>query len=179
MGLVLPGEVDQTRAKALGGVRQWKNQRYIIKVTRIEDMTNNLELSESQENYMEAIFHIVAEKRAARAKDIAQRLAVKPSSVTEALSLLSEKGLINYSPYDIITLTPRGMKISKNVVRRHEVLRDFFLNVLSVDIGIADKAACSMEHALPRQILDRLTKFLNFIERNPHCLREFHKEQGT
>jgi len=142
-------------------------------------MSTNLALSESQEDYLEAIFHIVAEKRAARVKDIAQRLGVNPSSVTVALGLLSEKGLINYAPYDIITLTSRGMKISKNLVRRHEVLRDFFLNVLSVDIDVADKAACSMEHALPGQILDRLTQFLNFIERNPNCLREFREERGT
>ena len=33
-------------------------------------------VSESLEDYLEAIFHIVAEKQAARAKDIAKRLKV-------------------------------------------------------------------------------------------------------
>ena len=141
-------------------------------------MTIKVSLTESQEDYLEAIFHIVGKKQAARVKDIAQHLGVSPSSVTVALGLLSEKGLINYVPYDLITLTPRGMKVSKNVVRRHEVLRDFFMHILSVDVDIADKAACSMEHALPREILDRLTQFLNFVERNPHCLSEF-REEGT
>jgi len=140
-------------------------------------MSNKLVLSESQEDYLEAIFHIVDKKHAARVKDIAQRLRVNPASVTGALGLLSEKGLINYAPYDVITLTPEGRKISKDVVRRHEVLRYFFINVLSVDIDIADKAACSMEHALSREILDRLTHFLNFIERNPYCLGEFLQGQ--
>lgn len=141
-------------------------------------MTTNIVLSDSQEDYLEAIFHIVAEKHAARVKDIAQRLGVNPASVTGALGLLSEKGLINYAPYDVITLTPKGRKVSKDVVLRHEVLRHFFLNILSVDIDIADQAACSMEHALPREILDRMTEFLNFIERNPHFLEEFRPDQA-
>lgn len=141
-------------------------------------MTTDLVLSESQEDYLEAIFHIVAEKHAARVKDIARRLRVNPASVTGALGLLSEKGLINYAPYDVITLTPKGRKISKDVVLRHEVLRHFFLDILSVDIDIADKAACGMEHALPREILDRMTEFLDFIERNAHCLEEFRQEQA-
>jgi DtxR family Mn-dependent transcriptional regulator len=133
-------------------------------------------LSESQEDYLEAIFHIVAEKHAARVKDIAERLEVNPASVTGALGVLAGKGLVNYTPYEAITLTPQGRKISRDVVQRHEVLRYFFLNILSVDHNIADRAACSMEHALSREILDRLTQFLDFVERNPHCLEDFRQD---
>jgi len=133
-------------------------------------------LSESQEDYLEAIFHIVAEKHAARVKDIAERLGVNPASVTGALGVLAGKGLVNYTPYEAITLTPQGRKISKDMVRRHEVLHYFFLNILSVDHDIADRAACSMEHALSREILDRLTQFLDFVERNPHCLEDFRRD---
>ncbi len=44
------------------------------------------DLSASQEDYLEAIFHISEEKMAARAKDIAKYLDVKASSVTGALA---------------------------------------------------------------------------------------------
>jgi DtxR family Mn-dependent transcriptional regulator len=46
-------------------------------------------LSASMEDYLEAIFHIAADKQAARAKDIAKRLKVNNSSVTGALRILS------------------------------------------------------------------------------------------
>ena len=82
----------------------------------------SVSLSESLEDYLEAIFHIESKKQAARAKDIAQRLNVKNSSVTGALHSLSEKGLINYAPYDLITLTPKGKTVANGVVRRHEAL---------------------------------------------------------
>lgn len=140
-------------------------------------MTTKEVLSSSLEDYLEAIFHIVAQKQAARGKDIAQRLGVNNSSVTGALRVLGEKGLINYAPYDIITLTAEGKRVSEDIIRRHEALHDFFVKVLSVDGEIADRAACDMEHALPAEILGRLTQFLRFIERCPHCLEEFRQEQ--
>jgi Mn-dependent DtxR family transcriptional regulator len=59
------------------------------------------------------------------------------------------------------------------------VLRSFFLNILSVDHDVADRAACSMEHALSREILNRLTQFLDFVERNPHCLTGFLQDRSS
>lgn len=122
------------------------------------------ELSASMEDYLEAIYHIVTAKQAARAKDIARRLAVNNSSVTGALRTLSEKGYINYAPYDVITLTPKGHKHAEDVVRRHEALMDFFTKVLCVEKTEASDAACKMEHAVSRTILDRLIRFVEFIE---------------
>ncbi len=124
-------------------------------------------LSASLEDYLEAIFHIVAEKRAARAKDISVRLKVNSSSVTGALRALAEKKLVNYVPYDVITLTAKGTRVAKDIVRRHQALSDFFVKVLSIDKETAEEGACKMEHALPREILDQLVKFVDYVEACP------------
>ena len=71
-------------------------------------MTKATQISASLEDYIEAIFHIVAEKQAAKPRDLAEKLKVANSSVTGALKMLAGKALINYAPYDIITLTPAG-----------------------------------------------------------------------
>jgi DtxR family Mn-dependent transcriptional regulator len=125
------------------------------------------QLSESLENYVEAIFHIETKKHAARAKDIAERLKVSNSSVTGALRLLSEKGLVNYAPYDIITLTSKGKAIARDVVHRHTTLRDFFVKILSIDEPDAEEAACKMEHGVSPIVLNRLTQFIEFLETCP------------
>ncbi len=135
-------------------------------------------LSASLEDYLEAIFHIVAEKQVARAKDVARRLGVTRSSVTVALRSLAERGLINYAPYEVITLTPQGESMSEDVAQRHQTLQDFFVKVLSVENSLADKAACDMEHTLLREILGPLTEFVDFVERCPDCLEEFRQEQA-
>lgn len=124
-------------------------------------------LSASLEDYIEAIFHIIAQRQAARPKDIARRLKVSNSSVTGALRILADRDLLNYAPHDLITLTQRGKTVAEDVVRRHEVLRDFFVNVLAVDYTIADKTACQMEHAIPKAVLERLSQFVEFIETCP------------
>lgn len=121
-------------------------------------------VSASLEDYIEAIFHIVTEKRASRAKDIADRLQVKAASVTGALRLLAEKGLINYAPYDLITLTPQGERLAEEVIRRHDTLKDFFVKVLLVGADEAEKSACNMEHTLSDTIQTRLIKFLEFVD---------------
>jgi DtxR family Mn-dependent transcriptional regulator len=126
-------------------------------------------LSASLEDYLEAIYSIVRLKQAARAKDISQRLGVNSSSVTGALHSLSEKRLINYTPYDIVTLTPKGEKVARDVFHRHTVLQEFFVKVLGVDIESAGESACKMEHEISKDILKRLTLFIEFIESCPRA----------
>jgi len=133
-------------------------------------------LSASLEDYLKTIHQIVMVKKAARGKDIAQRLGVSNPSVTAALRSLAEKKLINYAPYDIVTLTDRGKEISEDITRRHKALRDFFVKILSVEENLAYKAACDMEHALPRDILISLTEFVEFVERCPECLAEYRRQ---
>lgn len=127
-------------------------------------MTNPQALTASMEDYLETIFRIIAEKEAVRPKDIARRLKIANSSVTGALRALAEKKLINYAPYDVITLTAIGKEAANDVIRRHEVLRDFFVNVLSVEPSEADRAACQMEHSIPKGILERFVRFARFVE---------------
>jgi DtxR family transcriptional regulator, Mn-dependent transcriptional regulator len=132
-------------------------------------MVAEMTLSESLEDYLEAIFHISAEKQAAKAKDIAKRMKVGASSVTGALHQLADRKLINYSPYDLITLTAQGREIAEGVVKRHTILKDFFVRVLSVDREQAEHAACQMEHAVTADILERFTRFIEFVDTCPRA----------
>ena len=130
-------------------------------------MTKKKRLSASLEDYLETIFHIISKKQVARAKEIASKLKVSRSSVTEAFRSLAQKGLINYSPYEVITLTPKGQEVAKDIIHRHEALKDFFIKVLAVDEKLAEDGACKIEHSAPPEIIERLTKFVHFIEACP------------
>jgi len=125
-------------------------------------------LSASLEDYIETIYHIIEEKMVARSKEIAARLNVSRASVTEALRALSKKGLINYEPYEAITLTPRGKRAAKDVIFRHQALKQFFVEVLVLDETVAEDGACRIEHAAPREIIDRMIHFTEFIGLCPH-----------
>ncbi len=129
--------------------------------------TEKITLTASQEDYLEAIYHISAEKMAARAKDIARKLDVRASSVTGALRSLGALGLINYAPYDLITLTDTGRIVALEIVRRHQALENFLVNVLGIKADEADEAACRMEHSIPKAIVDRLVKYAEYVDKCP------------
>ena len=138
-------------------------------------MAHRTALSSNMEDYLEAIFHISSEKQAARAKDIADRLKVNKSSVTGALRSLSEKGYVNYAPYDIITLTDEGKILAEDVVRRHETLKDFFIKILLLEEKDAEEASCKIEHAISDKILNRIINFVEFVEICPRGGQEWIK----
>lgn len=131
------------------------------------------------EDYLEVIFHLVQENQVARVKDIAPRLQVHKSSVTAALRTLAERQLINYTPYGFITLTSAGQTLAKDIVRRHEALREFFVKVLNIDAQVAEEAACRMEHDMPPVVVDRLIQFSEFLDICPRgghqWLHDFHQ----
>jgi DtxR family Mn-dependent transcriptional regulator len=135
-------------------------------------------LSESLEDYLEAIHHIVRAKGAARGKDISERLKVNRSSVTGALRLLAEKKLVNHAPYDLVTLTPEGGRVAQRIIHRHEVLKDFISRVLGLEESIAEQNACRMEHAASEQVLDRLAQFIDFIRVCPRIDIRWIEETG-
>jgi len=149
-------------------------------------MKKKIKLSASLEDYLEAIYLISQEKGEARSKGIKERLQVSGPSVTEALQLLNEKGMVNYAPYESITLTPQGEKIACDVLHRHETLRDFFIDVLGIDAKLADKGACKMEHVASANIIDRMVKYTKYLKieckgrgcDKVHCFDDYLKEDA-
>ena len=146
------------------GILYGKASFFVLKKKQEEKMSELISLSASLEDYIEAISHIVDEKKVARGKDIAERLKVSRASVTEALRSLSKKGLVNYEPYEVITLTETGKVAAEDVIRRHGALKDFFIKVLAIDDTIAEESACRIEHAAPPEVIDQLIRFVKFIE---------------
>lgn len=141
-------------------------------------------ISHQLEDYLEAILQLTEEKRVARVSDIANAMGVQMPSVTGALKHLAQHGLVNYEPYQHVTLTAAGAEIARAMVRRHDVLKRFMSQVLALPEDIAEHDACGMEHALSDETLNRLIQFLEFIESCPRAggglienFRRFRQEE--
>ena len=129
-------------------------------------MANN-HLSESLEDYLEAIFCIIDERKVARPKDIIKRMNVSGASVTGALRVLAERKLIFYSPHDFVSFTEEGARIAGEVYHRHLQLRSFLIDILRVAPDLANETACKMEHVITEDILDRIARLSDFIKGCP------------
>jgi DtxR family Mn-dependent transcriptional regulator len=124
-------------------------------------------LSGSLEDYVETIFLLQRQNLTARSKDIAERLDVRRASVTGALRALAKKGLVNYAPYESVTLTEKGNDVAREVLKRHNTIKRFLNEVLGFDETTAETDACKMEHALSREVRERLKVFMDFVDLCP------------
>lgn len=124
-----------------------------------------MSLSESMEDYLEAIFEIDRRKQIVRVRDVAQELGVTMPSVNGALKILEAKGYITHEKYEYIKLTREGMVQASKISRSHLVIRMFLENVLGVDHETAEQEACRIEHDLSSSSMKKLTEFLDkYIE---------------
>lgn len=124
----------------------------------------SLALTPTMEDYLETIITLEATKKAVRVKDIAKALKVKMPSVTSALGKLAEKNLVNHEKYGYVELTNRGKKVASEIYRRHEILFSFLSETLNIEPEIAEKDACQIEHVISPTTLERLVKFIEFVE---------------
>ena len=121
-------------------------------------MTN---ITASLENYLETILTIQDEKQCVKAIEISKRMEVSKASVTEALRALKSKNLINYLPYEDITMTPLGEEKARKIAIKHSVLNNFFTDILGVDSVSASIDACKIEHVISDTVFDKLSAFLD------------------
>ena len=83
------------------------------------------------EDYIERIYNLIEDKGYARVSDIAEGLSVHPSSVTKMVQKLDKDEYLVYEKYRGLVLTPKGKKIGKRLVYRHELLEQL-LRIIGV-----------------------------------------------
>lgn len=115
-------------------------------------------MTQSLEDYLEAVYILISEDRPAQVRDVAKMLAVKMPSVVKAIHELKRLGLVTQKPYAAIELTVKGARVAKHVLNRHTLLRSFLMK-LGVSRRNADKDACLMEHILSAETIDRIRSY--------------------
>jgi DtxR family Mn-dependent transcriptional regulator len=120
-------------------------------------------LSESQEDYLEAIYDLLRSGDTATVSEIAKRLGVAKPSVVKALKRLRELELITQKPYADINLTLAGRERAELIRLRHNTLVYFLKDFLGVNKETAETDACALEHHLSECSTER---FLAFIDLN-------------
>lgn len=147
-------------------------------------MEEEMMLTNSMEDYLEAISILAEKKKYVRVRDIAKYMKVKMPSVTGALKLLVKKNLVNHEKYEYVELTKQGTMIAQGIRDRHDAILRFLTEVLNMDPETAERDACGIEHSISAITLDRLLKVIECIEEcprgEPECMRrfEYYVEHG-
>ena len=126
----------------------------------------NETLSNSMEDYLEAISTLNQKKNYVRVKDIAKEMKVRMPSVTGALKTLTERNLVRHEKYEYVELTEEGTKIAEEIKRRHNLISKFLTHILKIDPEIAEKDACKIEHSVSPITVERLIKLVESMDSN-------------
>ena len=125
-------------------------------------------LSQSVEEYLEAIHRLSRAPRGVSTTALAQVLGVTPASVTGMLRRMSEMGLISYRKYRDISLTARGRRRAREMIRRHRLAERLLTDVLGVPLEQAHDEACRLEHAFSPDLVTRIASTLGDPRDCPH-----------
>ncbi len=121
---------------------------------------------ESGENYLETILIISKRSGAVRSIDIARELKFSKPSVSRAVGILKEEGLIVIDDSGYIELTEEGKRKAENVYDRHKQLTRFFMETAGVSHEKAEEDACRIEHILSEETYQGIKQFLKEHESN-------------
>ena len=130
------------------------------------EKTNDKNLTSTQEDYLEAILELTEKRVVARNMELSSKLGVRRATVTRALKLLTQKGLVNHEMNGYVTLTDEGKAIAEDISARHELFKHFFRDILNLEEEEADEVACKIEHTVSGNALQ---KFRLFIKRADEC----------
>ncbi len=117
-------------------------------------------LHESGEDYLETIYLLSKKKDFVRSIDIATELNYSKASISRAMKLLREAGLITMAEDGQIKLTKAGLQKATDVYSRHTLLTDFFTGELGVNEVTAEKDACRIEHVISEETFLRLRHYM-------------------
>ena len=95
---------------------------------------------ESGEMYLENILVLRSQIEHVRAIDVVKSTGYSKPSISRALGLLKEDGMIEVDAQGHITLTPEGEARAQNVYLRHKSLTAFFMSI-GIDEETALRAA--------------------------------------
>lgn len=128
-------------------------------------------LTESMEDYLETIALLIDEEGHAHTKKVAERLGVQMPSVTSVLQQLEKMDYITYRPRYPVVLTAKGKHTADRIIRRHQVLHKFFLEILGLPLAEAEETACRVEHSVDDDGVNRFELFTEALSKRADSRR--------
>ena len=118
------------------------------------------QLGESMEDYLEAIYVLSQQLESVRSVDVASYLGFSKPSVSHAVKVMSEKGLVRLDQGKILHLTDEGKEIAQSTYQRHCFFSDMLENI-GVNKETAAKDDCRIEHVISEESFEAIQNFYN------------------
>ena len=116
-----------------------------------------MKLQESGEMYLETLLVLLQQKPHVRAVDVGDYMGYSKPSVSRAMGLLKEGGLVQTDDAGYLILTEAGRNIAEKTYERHRVLASYFVR-LGVSEETAARDACKIEHVISDETFEAIKR---------------------
>jgi DtxR family Mn-dependent transcriptional regulator len=121
------------------------------------------------EDYLKTIYsHTEWQPDPMAPSQLASRLGLAPSTVTEMVKKLVASGLVEHAPYGAVVLTDQGRAEALRMVRRHRLVETWLVSEYGYSWDEVHDEAEVLEHALSDRLLDAIDEQLGRPGRDPH-----------
>lgn len=123
------------------------------------------------EDYLEAILEIAENSgRSPTVEEIAAALKTGKETASSTIAALAREGYLEQVG-DAVRLTEKGAALASKVARKHTVLQCFLTEMLGVDTNSASREACTLEHGISDDTIERLSSYMSGTATMPGRMR--------
>jgi DtxR family transcriptional regulator, Mn-dependent transcriptional regulator len=133
-----------------------------------QELVQSTELTAAVQDYAKAIYMLETRDGSVSTTALAERLDVRPASVSGMLKKLTVLGLVEHEPYHGVRLTERGRLVALEVIRHHRLLELFLVESLGMSWDEVHAEAEVLEHVLSEGLEDLIAAKLGDPTLDPH-----------
>ena len=137
-------------------------------MTKTSPVDSKKILTSAHEDYLKAIYLLMAEGQKVNNSALANELEVSPASTTNMVKKLAELELVKYEPYQSITLTEAGRQVALEVLRHHRLLELYLHQKLNLPWDQIHAEADRLEHVISESLEDAIAAALGNPTIDPH-----------
>ncbi|HXD09698.1 MAG TPA: metal-dependent transcriptional regulator [Anaerolineales bacterium] len=127
-------------------------------------------LTISIQDYLKNIYELTESGESASTNALANKLNVKPASVTGMVQKLasSKPALVEYQKHQGVTLTKDGRKAALEVIRHHRLIETWLVQTLGYSWDEVHEEAERLEHVISEDFERRIAAAMGHPLRDPH-----------
>jgi len=131
-------------------------------------MRKNLTIS--IEDYLKSIYELTLAEERASTNQIAERMGVRPASVTGMLKRLAanDPPLLDYQKHHGVELTEEGKQVALEIIRHHRLLELYLHERLGYGWDEVHEEADRLEHVISEDFEERIAQALGNPQLDPH-----------
>jgi len=132
-----------------------------------------VKIQESGENYLETVLRLQHRNGYVRSIDIANEMEYSKPSISRAMHILEDNGLIIMETSGQIVLTEKGREKAEAIFERHEIISKFLNKTLGIEADLAEQDACKIEHIISEETFAAIKEFYSksIITNSQACLK--------